>query len=274
MRPEKTFNVPVSNGLLDPRHYKAIGDAVWLFICLIDKQTRGVDKNGHGEVSGGSPIRDSVIASALGCSRRTVIRWRGTLAHGGYITARRTPYGYVYCIKKPKKWRSNIAKTDVTPTAHLSEGNNSTDVQVAAERCAGTCTNKEEVTRDYKSSSSAAADSQIQMEKELKAVWNYYLDAFDKEETLSPSLKRIGLAILSKLNPDPDASRVAGMAAVIDMAHYIVKHDPSKAYFAEWPKIFGKFTTFKSLYEQWRVSEVPDAAELPKEFLPAPTSTT
>ena len=120
-------------------------------------------------------------------------------------------------------------------------------------------------------SAATAAISQEQMEKELQIVWNYYLDAFDKpEEIISPSLRKIGLAILSGMLRG--ANRVEAMAAVIDMAHYIVKHDSRKPYFAEWPKIFGKFSTFRSLHEQWRNSDVPDAAELPEEFLSPKTT--
>ena len=115
-----------------------------------------------------------------------------------------------------------------------------------------------------------ASDSQEQMEKEVLIAWNYYLDAFNKEEILSPSLKRIGLAILSKLNPA--ANRVEAMAGAIDVARHIVKREPAKAYFAAWPKIFGKFSTFKSLYEQWLRTDVPDAAELPEEFLSPKTT--
>ena len=115
----KTFNVPVSNGLLEPKHYRAMGDAIWLYLHLLDKQTRGVDKDGNGKVSGGMPIRDSVIAGALGSSRRTVIRWRGVLKRGDYITALRTPFGHVYAITKPKKWKETT-KGDVTQPVHNS----------------------------------------------------------------------------------------------------------------------------------------------------------
>jgi hypothetical protein len=116
----KTFDVPVSNGLLEPKHYHAMGDAIWLYLYLLDRQTRGVDKDGHGKVSGGMPIRDSVVTGSLGSSRRTVIRWREVLERGDYITARRTSFGHVYAITKPKKWKKATA-SDVTQPAHHSD---------------------------------------------------------------------------------------------------------------------------------------------------------
>jgi hypothetical protein len=127
--------------------------------------------------------------------------------------------------------------------------------------------NKEEIQRETSSSSSettTAAVSQKQMEKELQLVWNYYLSAFNKEEILFPSAKRMGMAVLSRLLPDVD--RVGGMACVIDMAHYLVKHSPKKAYFSKWESIFGKFDTFRSLYEQhYNTPNVPPAADLPED---------
>ena len=114
---------------------------------MVDKQTRRVDENGHGKVSGGKPIRDKDIASAIGCSRQTVIRWRDVLVCAGYITAKRTPYGFVYTIPKPKKWQqsSPVAPArDVTQTGHLSQGNNSRDVRPLDQRCTADRTNKED----------------------------------------------------------------------------------------------------------------------------------
>ena len=163
MRPAKTFNVPVSNGLLE--HCPRMRDSVWLFIYLLDKQTRGVDKNGHGKVSGGMPIRDSDIAGTLKLSVRTISRMRSRLRRRDYITARRTPFGYVYAIPKPKKWQQkeaegsdknvqSVPKSDVTQPTDHSESDRPSDRTQSVGGSDTTCRNKEEVTRDYKRSSS------------------------------------------------------------------------------------------------------------------------
>jgi hypothetical protein len=110
------------------------------------------------------------------------------------------------------------------------------------------------------SGKAAAAVSESQMEKELQTVWDYYLEAFDKDEIISPSKKKMGLGVISKLRPD--VNRVEVMAGAIDMAHHIVKHHPEKSYLAKWTSIFKKFSTFLSLYEESRDPKVPTAASL------------
>jgi hypothetical protein len=113
---------------------------------------------------------------------------------------------------------------------------------------------------DVVSEKAATAVSESQMEKELQRVWDYYLDAFKKDEIISPSKKKMGLEVISKLRPD--VNRVEVMAGAIDMAHHIVKHHPEKSYLAKWTSIFAKFSTFLSLYEESRDSKIPTAASL------------
>lgn len=104
-----------------------------------------------------------------------------------------------------------------------------------------------------------AAVSQEQMEREFLKVWNYYLEAFDKQEILSPSAKKKGLAILTELHKHGAAAE--NMAFAIDMARHIVKRNPKKAYLANWFTIFGKWDTFVSLQQQYREAEnIPSAA--------------
>jgi len=113
------------------------------------------------------------------------------------------------------------------------------------------------------SSATATADpSEKQMEEKLLVIWNYYLDAFNKEEPFSRPKKKVGMAVLSKLLPDADHVRVASQ--VIDMAAHILKTQPQKTYMSEWWTIF-KWSMFRSLYEQYRETEyVPAAANLPE----------
>jgi hypothetical protein len=100
----------------------------------------------------------------------------------------------------------------------------------------------------------AAAVLENQMANELDAVWSYYLEAFRKDEDFSPSAKRIGLAILTRLREKyPSISSeqsVDAMSAAIDAAKKIANAQPKKAFFKKWFGIFGNFDTFHSLWEE------------------------
>lgn len=266
---ERTYTIPISNGLLDPKHCRTISDALWLFIYLVDKQTRRVDKNGYGKVSGGMPIRDKDIAGTLGCSSRTIIRWREILVRHGYITTRRTPYGCAYAIAKPKKWTQKSpvsAETDVTEMSPLSPR----DMTQPVERYDTTCINKEDSTRDYSSSrsrtESAAAVSKEQVERELNAVWRYYLEASGSQELPSPSKGKMGAAIIRKLHEQGYPHPVITMTATIDMAKHLARKNPKKVGLFKWTSMFSKWDTAKSLWLECLENNPPEAAELPAEF--------
>jgi hypothetical protein len=252
MRPEGNFSVGLSNALLEPKHYRAMGDALWLYTYLLDRQTRRLDKNGSGQVAGGVPIRDPDIAGTIGSSGRTISRWRTRLKLHGYITTRRTPYGYCYAITKPKKWMKS-AERDQTHPAHLSDGNNWRDRTQTVKRSDTTCINKEEVQRE--TVVAATAIPAKQMADEVNAAWDHYLDVFHKEEEIiSPPARQKGLAILTALREKhptiTSEQRIDGMCAAIDQARSIVKKQPAKNYFSDWFSIFGKFQTFYSLWEE------------------------
>ena len=251
MRPSKNFPIGLSNAVLEPKHYLAMrGDALWFYSYLLDRQGKHLDKNGLGKVAAGAPILDEDVAGTLGCCDKTVARWRGKLVLGGYITTRRTPYGYVYAITKPKKWKEKTPERSdssvlslpgeighICPPdrTHLSETKKRYSV----------------VTVEAVEKTATTAVSQDQMESELLKVWGYYLEAFDKEETFSPSAKRTGAAILSRLHKLGQPEPVSQLTAAIYVAHHLVKTQPKKAFFANWFAIFGKWNTFASLREQW-----------------------
>ena len=95
------------------------------------------------------------------------------------------------------------------------------------------------------------------MEEELLVVWNYYTAAFDKQEVISPSRKKMGLAILRRLHEKLSARGnewqcVSAMVAAIDMAHFIVNHNPKKADRSKWTSIFARWNTFATLYRTLR----------------------
>jgi len=120
----KGFYIEVSNNLLDSRHCKQMGDAVWLFMWFIDKVTTITSEK--GKVLGGKPIKYEDVKEDLGISRSTYFRWLETLKSGGYITTLRTPYGSCIVITKAKK-RFNKKSSDDSNMTHLSTDSVDTD---------------------------------------------------------------------------------------------------------------------------------------------------
>jgi hypothetical protein len=107
------FYITIANGLLEPKHVKAMGEAVWLYMWLQDKNT-SINENGIGKVLGNKPISFEDVSPDLGMSSRTYRRWVERLRDAGYINTIRTPYGLVITInkaKKPLKKRSAISDT-------------------------------------------------------------------------------------------------------------------------------------------------------------------
>ncbi|MDO8451956.1 MAG: hypothetical protein Q7S76_03745 [bacterium] len=111
----KGFYIEVSNDLLDPRHCKQMGDAVWLFMWFLDKMTAVTEKK--GKVLGGKPIKFKDIQDDLGISRSTFNRWMKVLKDGGYVQTVRTPYGSCVIVLKAKK-RFNNKPSDVSEVTH------------------------------------------------------------------------------------------------------------------------------------------------------------
>jgi len=76
-----TFNIRVSNGLLEPKHVRSIGPALWVFLLLLDKQTDDL-----GTVNGGFPLKNQDIADRLGFGVQTVRDHLSRLRKAGYIS--------------------------------------------------------------------------------------------------------------------------------------------------------------------------------------------
>jgi len=124
----KGFYITIKNGLLDPKHIKAMGGdrnsgTVWLFMWLLDKMTIIDVEKGEGKVLGGKPIRFEEVKKDLGISRRTYIRWIEMLRKGRYIKTERTPYGLkIIVFKAFKVFKQRCAKkgaSNMPSKAHL-----------------------------------------------------------------------------------------------------------------------------------------------------------
>ena len=116
----------------------------------------------------------------------------------------------------------------------------------------------------------AALFSQDQMEKEILATWNYYLDASDRQETLIPSKKRMGFDVLRKLHEIGRRNPVVDLSCVIDMARQLARENPKKKFLFKWTAMFSNWNTCVSLWQEYQDSDrgIPEAATLPAEYLP------
>ena len=151
----KGFFIEVSNDLLDPKHCQQMGDAVWLFMWLLDKMTVIDHDLGEGKVLGGKPIKYEDVKDDLGISRSTYIRWLEILRKEPYIATLRTPYGQVITVLKAKKRfgrsvindtsekkaRSSKTGTSDTPkVTHLSHENGTSNKTVSVDTTVDTNT--------------------------------------------------------------------------------------------------------------------------------------
>ena len=113
----KVFDIPIKNSLIEPKHYKRMGDSVWLFLWAVDHVTREVI-NATGErigiVFGNMPQRDEDIAGDIGCSVKTIRRWRNRCIANDYIGIRRTPYGFSMWVRHSKKWAKEPSEQRVS----------------------------------------------------------------------------------------------------------------------------------------------------------------
>lgn len=100
------FFITVSNGLLETKHRKKIGSAVWEFMWLIDKVTK-IDDEGFGWVLGGKPIN---LKDIKGIHPVNVSKNLKKLEDAGYIFITHTPYGLSIRVAKAKKSFSKKTK--------------------------------------------------------------------------------------------------------------------------------------------------------------------
>lgn len=126
----KGFGIYVKNDLLEPKHYQNMGEAIWLYLWLLDKMT-SVNENGVGKVLGNQPVTHELIAADLGIHRNTYGKYVKRLREAGYIQTLRTPYGMIITVTKATKI---FKKRSTQPSAskelkqkHTNVGNSKSD---------------------------------------------------------------------------------------------------------------------------------------------------
>lgn len=106
--PKENFWIGAKGGLLDRKHLDAMGEAVWLFLYLLMRQTQ-VSEVGEGVVLYGNPLTRSFIAKdAGGWPDRRIKDWTARLIKRGYIRAIRSGNdGMIFFIRKAKSKAKN-----------------------------------------------------------------------------------------------------------------------------------------------------------------------
>lgn len=101
-----------------------MGEAVWLYLWLLDKIT-SVSEDDLGKILGGKPITLEEVQKELSITERTYTRYVSRLRKHGYILTTRAPHGLIFMVTKAHKRFSNRYAKNGTPetrdTPNLAE---------------------------------------------------------------------------------------------------------------------------------------------------------
>jgi DNA-binding MarR family transcriptional regulator len=98
----KGFFIEVTNNLLEKKHRKAMGTAVWEFMWCLDKITK-IDEKHNGFVLGGMPIKLKMVRDELGITEQKISKNLHKLEAAGYLELTTAPYGIIIKVKKAQK---------------------------------------------------------------------------------------------------------------------------------------------------------------------------
>lgn len=101
-----SYPFPTYSGLLEPKHYKRIGSAIWLFLWCVSSTTKEIEREGvpWGIVLGNKPMKTKELAEIFGVTDRTVRNWIDDLEKHEYIRVTRAPHGLIFSVKNSKKY--------------------------------------------------------------------------------------------------------------------------------------------------------------------------
>lgn len=113
----------VWNGVLEAKHRRRIGPAVWEFLWLLDCITK--EKDGIGKVWNGKPVNYQKIAKSFEVNEKTVRSHFDRLEKKGYIERTLTPRGHSIRVLNSKKWtkrgRKEMSDHPAKMSDHLEE---------------------------------------------------------------------------------------------------------------------------------------------------------
>ena len=126
------FWIGAKGGLLDKKHYLAMGNAVWLFLYVLRGQTC-VDEAGLGIFQYGRPIKLEQISYDFdGLRISTIKKWLQRLRKGGYIvTESHSNHGLIIWIPKAKdKTLKPRSAHKVTPKVRLDSAQSAEKLRI------------------------------------------------------------------------------------------------------------------------------------------------
>ena len=107
MMPKEVFWSGLKGGIFEQKHFRAMGNALWLFGWLCMRQCQ-INGSGEGLPHYGNPLTFKKISEDTGFSRRTIEKWTAVLTRTGYIhTKRISNSGVIFFIHKAKEKAKN-----------------------------------------------------------------------------------------------------------------------------------------------------------------------
>lgn len=187
----KGFGIYVKNDLLEPKHYKNMGEAVWIYMWLLDKVT-SVNENGQGKVLGGKPITYAEIQTDLGIHQNTYTNHLNKLREHGYVNTLRTPRGLVILVNKSAK-RFTKTSDSQDRVIHKDRGSDSQDI-VNAEDSQNMDiqykTNQSRLTNTTKKATNVASQS---ASDDVQKVFDFYVKSFESPNTKLSTQRKLKL---------------------------------------------------------------------------------
>jgi hypothetical protein len=126
-----THLIPVSTGLLEPKHVKAIGGACWVYLWFINRVTKDVQVESadfDGIVLGGQPVAIARISEELGIPYDTCRKHVARLVRSKYITQDKiSGLACSYVVKSSKKWLWQRCGNESTATHGRASGHKRSD---------------------------------------------------------------------------------------------------------------------------------------------------
>jgi DNA-binding transcriptional regulator YhcF (GntR family) len=111
----KSYPFTIYSGILEPKHYKKIGSALWLFLWFVSSTTKEVERDGvtWGIVLGNKPLKLNELAKIFDVNEKTVRRWLDDLEKHEYIKVTRAAYGLIITVKNSKKFKNERVDKNV-----------------------------------------------------------------------------------------------------------------------------------------------------------------
>ena len=103
------FYVGIRAGLIDEKHYRKMGNAIWLFMWCVHRQTSVHE--GRGIVMRGQAITYELIHAETGYAIETIRTWMKILKKWRYVSTKFCGNGFQIWIEGQKKSKIRVGKS-------------------------------------------------------------------------------------------------------------------------------------------------------------------